>query len=86
MELLLHTVKEVVKVTRRLLCQEVSTEQRSLRVIVMLCMPPLIVKITSKSQQSQRGTQPTHLYLLCYAVQAALSIKQNISMQHPKAS
>ena len=40
MELLLHTVTEVVRVARRLLCQEVSTEQRSLRVILMLSWPP----------------------------------------------
>ena len=74
MELLLHTVTEVVKVARKLLCQEVSTEQRSLRVILMLCMAPLIVKITSKSQQSQRGTFTTNspITILCYAVQAAL--------------
>ena len=43
---ILHTVTEIVNITMRLLCQEVSTEQRSLRVILILCMVPLIVKLT----------------------------------------
>ena len=33
-----------------------SSERRSLRVILMLCMAPLIVKLTLRSQQPQRGT------------------------------
>ena len=46
MQLLLHIVTEIVKVAMRLLCQKVSTEQRSLGVILILCMVPLIVKLT----------------------------------------
>ena len=52
MELLLHTVTEVVKVARRLLCQEVSTEQRSL---TNAMHGFLDCQNHFQSQQSQRG-------------------------------